>query len=329
MSGQRSIRDYVNVGVKMARRRKGLALLLYAVNAIVSLAVALPMFVVIRTALGQSGYGRDLAGEFNLPVWSDIWNRIFRIDAEGGTVGEVRMMIWFLLFSIPLALLWKAVSSVGVINATRDNGLRGFWEGVGRYGGKSILLGIPYFLLSVISIVGVTFLLATIGSISGTERAVFWWMVVGIPVGILVSSAVLDLMQDYGRIAIVTRDESVVKSFGSGFAWPFRQSQSVRLYASWFAIGAALLLAPVLLDSWMTAGTWLGVIVLVVLQQAVLYLRAAATVGWYTSETEYFEHVRFYDEPLIAEGAREAEGAHDQRTLLDTGLSSDLGSEMT
>jgi hypothetical protein len=298
---RRTTADFLVTGYRMASRRKGLALLLYAVNLILSLAVAIPVFFVIQSAVSDSGFGPDLAKEFNLPVMADIWNRIFRTAADGGTVGELKIMGLTLLLTIPLLLVWKSISAVGIINAVRDNGLRGFWQGVGRYAGKSILLAIPYFLLSTCALIGLVVLMAGIGNTVGTEAGIYWSTVIGLPVSWLLATSLLDLMHDYSRIGIVARDESVLSAFGNGFAWPFKHRQSVLVYGAWFVLGTILLLLPLLFDSLTTAGTWTGIVILTALQQMALYFRATVTVGWFTSEVEYFEHVRFYDEPLIAE----------------------------
>ncbi|MCB0720335.1 MAG: hypothetical protein KDD65_17945 [Bacteroidetes bacterium] len=314
-STQQRLRDFIAAGIAIAKQKPGLALLLYLVNGLVSLVVAMPAFFALQRALGDSGWGKDLAGSFNLPVWTDIWNVLFQADADGGVAPEIKILTTLLFFAIPLMWLWKALASVGVVNAVRDNGMRGFWSGVGRYGGRAILLALPWFLISLIAVAGVGFAMSLIASTIRTEKAVYWSFTIGMPVLSILVLALLDLMHDYGRIGIVAREEKASKAFFNGISMPFRNPGALAVYAIWFFAGLVLLVLPGFLDTWMTSGTWIGLIALIVLQQLLMVLRSGVTVGWFGSEVAYFEAVRFHDEPLIAEG--ELQSGVEARTGFD------------
>ena len=75
------------------------------------------------------------------------------------------------------------------------------------------------------------------------------------------------------------------------------------LYAAWFLVAALLLAAPAFLDAAFTAGTAGTIWLLFGLQQALLVLRAAVTVGWLGSEVAFFEAVRAREMPIIAGAA--------------------------
>lgn len=291
---------FVKTGFHLGLRRRGLALLLYLVDAGIALFLSAPLFLAVKEAIGTSGVGDDLAKEFSLPVWTDIWNRIFRPESEGGTLAVLDSFGFLMLVTLLTLFVWKTASRVGIINAVRDNGLRGFWDGVGRFTGKALVVGLVYAIMSIAAVIGLIIVAAMMLNPESGEPTIFWTLAVGLPVSIVVALAFIDLMYDYSLIGLVSRGERIFSSITSGVAWPFRNRRSIGIYSVWLLIGSLLLLVPIWLDSAMTAGTWITILLLTGLQQVTFYCRSMVSIGWISSEVEYYESVKFYDEPLIA-----------------------------
>lgn len=286
------IKPSLTAGVSGLRRRPGLVVLLYAMNLVLALLLSIPVAVALSGTVGPTGFGTDLAAGFDIVLWADI------IEAAGDTLG---MVLLHLLWMIPLYLLWKAAAGVGLIHALRGDQIRSFWQGVGRYSLKAVLLGIAFLVmtgLGVVAALGIVLLLSTAWP---GEVGAFWVNAVAAPTLLISLLAVLDLMHDYARAALVIGEQPVLTALGTGMTWPFRHGQASRLYLIWFALAAVLLLLPTVLDMNVAAATGSTIWGLFIAQQVLLLLRAAVTVGWFGSETAFYETIWLRELPLIAE----------------------------
>lgn len=284
---------YLTAGVSAAKRRPGIALLLWAIHALVALVVALPVAGVFAE-LEARGFGTAMARSVDITIMADLTPEVR---------SALRRLALNLAWAIPLLALVRAVTSAGVINATRDGGLRTFWSGVGRYGPKSIAVGIPYLALGIALQAALIAIVVSVASMFGEQGAVLTFLVV-LPVGMAIIGATTDCMLDYSRMALIIRDEPMLRSIGTGMGWPFRHPRAIPIYAFWMVVGAVLVLLPLFLDNAVTGGTVATVLVLTIAQQALLIVRSGVTVAWYGSEVAFFEEVADAEAPLIA-GAEE------------------------
>jgi len=113
-------------------------------------------------------------------------------------------------------------------------------------------------------------------------------------------------MHDYGRMALVVSDQKVLRATGIGIAWPFKHGKASGLYVVWFVPAALLLLLPTVLGMTVAAATGGAIWGRFLMQQILLLLRAAVTVGWFGSETALYETIKFQEMPLIASEEKEA-----------------------
>ena len=288
-----TLRDALRAGFSGITHRFGLVVLIYAVGGMLAFVLSVLVFNVLSDVVGPTGFGPDLAAGFDVVLWADI------LEEAGPTLGAAAAQ---LLWIIPLYLVWKTAASVGLIHALRGSLVRSFWQGVGRYTGRALVLALLYGLM----LLGVALLLFVTSTLLGTlwqgEVAEFWIAAVIVPALLIASLSVLDLMHDYSRIALVAEDQAIGKAWWTGVTWPFRHGASSRLYVTWFALAAVTLALPTLLDMSFTAGTTATIWLLFILQQIALLARAAITVGWIGSEVAFFEDVRHRQMPLIAEG---------------------------
>jgi hypothetical protein len=281
-----------SAGLRAIRKRPGLAVLLFALDLALAFILSLAAAAIIGGELAPTGFSEALAREFDLVLWADL------SDEFGAALGTIlQQLVWV----IPLWIIWKAIAHAGLVHALRGDAVRPFWQGVGRYAGRAVLLALLY----VLALVGVAVVVGVVAVVlnlawSG-EVAAFWSNFVLVPTLLITLLAVLDLMHDYSRIALVVDERKVVKAFTTGITWPFRYGQASWLYWMWFLPGLVLVLLPVWLDMAFVAATALGMWGLFLLQQVVLLARSAVTVGWIGSETALYEAIRMQEAPLIAE----------------------------
>ncbi|WP_456424902.1 hypothetical protein [Rhodocaloribacter sp.] len=273
-------------GLAAVQKRPGLVVLTYAVNLCLAFILALPIYMALSSVVGPTGFGSDLAQQFDVVLWADILDK----------VGIVLSALWAQLFwMIPLYLVWKAGLSVGLIHAFRDGGGRSFWAGVGRYAARAVGLGLLYGLLVLVWLGGVAILSVGLAVVWSGEVGAFWIFFVLAPALVVLGLAFIDLLHDYGRIALVVEEKKVARAFLTGITWPFKHRTAFPLYGLWFLLAAVALAMPKVLD-FNLSGIW-G---LFFLQQIFLLLRAAATAGWFGSEVALFDAVRHREAPLIA-----------------------------
>ena len=281
----------ISSGFKLTAKRPGLALLVYLVNLFVALVISIPIFGALSMATANSGFGPDLVERFDIVLLIDIIEK-----AGDALLGSWVQLIW----TIPLILLWKVAASVGIIHALRDGGIRPFWEGVGRYTGRALLMALLFVVLVLAWLLIVTILVFVGGLIFSTTPSAFviYWIVM--PIAIVVGLAVIDVMHDYGRIFLVSKEGGVASAWVHGMKYPFRHPSAVLPYAFWAVVAIGLSAAAVRLHaSW--APTMAGVWLLFLGQQVIFFLRSATTVAWFGSEVSFAERQDLRDAPLIAD----------------------------
>src|SRR5690606_22647996 len=102
------------------------------------------------------------------------------------------------------------------------------------------------------------------------EVGFFWVNLVIVPTLLISVLAVLDLMHDYSRIALVVDEQTVTEAFGTGLRWPLRHRQASWLYLLWFAVATLLWLLPLGLDMMVEQVSSVGIWGLFLIQQLAL-----------------------------------------------------------
>jgi hypothetical protein len=285
--------------------------LLFALDLALAFILSLAAAAIIGRELAPTGFSETLARDFDLVLWADMG------EALGSATGTLlQQLVWV----IPLWMFWKAVAHAGLVHALRGDAVRPFWQGVGRYAGRAVLLALLYLLALVVVAVVVGVVAVVLNLAWSGEVGAFWSNFVLVPTLLITLLAVLDLMHDYSRIALVVDEKKVLKAFATGVAWPVRHGQASWLYWLWFLPGLVLVLLPVWLDMSFVAATTLGIWGLFMLQQVVLLARSAVTVGWIGSETAFYEMIRMQEAPLIAEEDEREPAPADSGAGADTAV---------
>lgn len=258
-------------------KRPGLAGLLYAGNLLLGIILSIPILVAFSNAVSETGYSPDLAAEFDAALWADLLR-------ESGPL--VSTMLTQLLWILPVLYLWKVGSTVGVVHAMRGDRTGSFWEGLGKYAGKALILGIPFLVLAILAVLGIALLIALLSAAPIGEVGQFWIRFVVAPIVIILAVAVVDLMHDFARLELVLGGQSVWNAMYAGMSWFWQSGSAQALYMVWLVIGSVALIIPFWAD--MAMG---GLFLAFLLQQALLYVRSMVTVGWLTSEVLLFQEL--------------------------------------
>lgn len=276
----------IGEGIGRVSKRFRLVLLIYAVNLLIAFLLVLPVYYMLGSVAASSGYSVELMQGFDPVLWADI------LSSAGAVL---RSSLMQLVWALPVFLLWKVASHVGLVYAlqrsSNTDGPNYFWFGVGRYTGRALLLATLFLIPSVI-LCGLVLLLSFgLHRIWSGEVGGFWIYAVFAPLLLLIVLAIFNLMHDYGRIALLLENRSVVTAWRTGLLWPFKHRTSLLLYAFWFFIGVVLLMLPTLLSINVPTETISLVWILFLFQQLVLLARAWVNVAWIGSEVALFEDV--------------------------------------
>ncbi len=292
MTNERPVRglsEYVRLGLVAARRKPLLVLGLWLFQFAIAFLTTIPLSSAVKS-LAETGFSADMARRIDIQLLADIGAQL-----QSG----FGLAFLLLLVAVPVTAVLRALATAGVINAVRDGGVRGFWDGVRDYGLRSVGVALP-FLLITLFVQACVFLVISIGIGAAGEQGTVLLSLLVLPVAMGAVGAAADLMCDYSQIAVVSRNESITKAFGRGIGWPFKHPRAVLLYAAWLVPAIVLVLMPLLFENWIAAASIAGILSLTLAQQASFILRAAVTVAWYASEVEFFESQTWDESPLIA-----------------------------
>ena len=263
------VRKAVRGGFHRALGKPGLTVLIYSIETTLALAIA---FLLTRAlSQGAGHYGDILAGGFDLGLWYEAL-----VAARVALVDVVLHLYWI----IPLYLVWDAVSSVGLTNTLYKDG--GFWRGVWRHGGGSLLIGMIYIAILLITLGVVIGGITLLAQVAQTPTWRFYIQVIGLSVCVVFSILLVNLMRDASRTRLVIHGAKLVDSIRAGFSiWPM-----VPTYAVWTAAGLLLVGISVWLENTTPTETIGATVILAIGLQILALIRAAVRVVWHGSLVE-------------------------------------------
>ncbi|MBT8399814.1 MAG: hypothetical protein KJO98_05000 [Rhodothermia bacterium] len=289
MYNSRILRQSYRDGWRGLRKRPGLAALLYAVVLVGSVAISIPLYVILDGSSSSTGFGPYLVARFDMILITEIMQ-----ESSSAVLATVAMLAWL----APVVFIWKVASSVGTIHALTLGAMRSFWDGVGRFTGPGLLLSILNLGVFLVWLVLVIFIAAAVAALLPVGAAIE--IPVAVAVGLVViGGGLVGLMQDFARINLICEGRGVIAAWLEGIRFPLRHREVFALYGFWWlAAGALSGLLLGLHVSWASTieAAWL----LFLGHQALLVVRAAGTVAWTGSAVGMHEQIRFREAPLIA-----------------------------
>jgi hypothetical protein len=301
-------------GIRSAGRRPGLVLLLWAWNLVLGMVVALPAFSWWSGSTSFSRAADAMRDRFDMAVLADI-GKYDQLPGFG-------MLTSTTLGLVIVSLIAGAFVNGGILEvlATDDDRrslMHRFFRGGGHFFGRFLRL-----LAATLAAAFVTSGIAAALTAAATKPlAESDWDAGGFVAGIinLVVLAIVWgfflLAQDYARIRIAADDSPKAMR-----AWFRSLGFGLRRLVPTFAIGLTITVASgVLLALWLlydgsaSSSTWVGLLALVVVQQAVVFGRIGLRVALVGAERHY--HTRSLPpapvveaRPVAADDAVTAEG---------------------
>ena len=297
--------------------RRGLAepkmvVLLYVLNFLLAVPLALACRAVLSDGLGSSMAPSNLMQGLDFTVWQDFSN--IHGEELSAVIGELS---WVLLLSMLLSTFLSG-GILSELRAERKNfSASSFFAGCGTFFFRFFRLFLFFgLLLFVTAVVLMGILGAAVGALTenATSEITAVWVQVIAAVIFFVPVALIMMIADYAKVSVVVNDDrSMVKT-----AWRAAKFVFGRLLRT-FGLEVLMLLVPLVLFAvylmldlaiGMTTGT--TIIVMFVIQQLFLLSRALTKVFFLAGELAFYRSLQPVALPVVERDTRppEMEEAH-------------------
>ncbi|GAB4055833.1 hypothetical protein [Spirosoma litoris] len=251
--------------------------LIYSINLVLGLVAALPFYNTLKLEDQNSLAFMNLLDGFDYTIYSDFMHRSERVIAPLLSVGR-----WLGLVYIFLSVFFSG----GILlrfaqpNARFSAGL--FWQGCSHYVARFLRL---FAVVLLFVVVGAGFWLVA-GSLVGvalnntlTERGEFW---IGAVFFVLFAftATLLFCIGDYAKVLMFREDEqNAFRAFGQAGRLVLRNPmRTYGLYGMMIVIGTGLFGIYFLLDEAILMSNWLTILLMVVIQQMLIFARVGLKV---------------------------------------------------
>ena len=293
---------FIRQGISQMWRYRGLVLLLYGIGLTIAALIATSLIRILDTEIGSTGFSGDLVENFDIVLWADFWRGI--IPGLSGVARQTSI-------AALLMLTWKTVSNVGLVHAFGSENSTGFWDGVHRFGIRSLGLAL-LFLVPLVALILIILVVAFFATHDMGEVGVFWTWAVVVPLTVVWFTAFFDLLHDYARLHLVLRDGKITASWRAGVIWPFRHFRAIFLYKAWFFVTAILWISVFVIGFLLPDHSVAAVFGAFLIQQGLILARTGASVSWIASEVAIYQEFAdpaVSDEGSLATDSTDLEGA--------------------
>jgi hypothetical protein len=277
-------------GIARGFRKRRLAALLWLLNLLLALPVVLPVAAHLQRQLAFSPAGDALLGGFSASLFA---------EAMRAPDSPSRAVPLLFALSAATALLLNALSAGGVLSVLQGTGegplFRRFGQGAGRFCGRFLRAGLTAGAVAgvLIAILGVAFGASEQLEDSAWEPMRLVLVLVRLSMVGLVVVTVLTAL-DYARIALAREDGTrAVRAVFQALATVVRHP--VATLGAWAAnaavVAAVTVLYAGLTRNW-TPSTGPSILLLIVLQQLLMWFRAIARVGLWSTEIDVLARLR-------------------------------------
>jgi MFS family permease len=304
-------------GFKATRSTLQMVLLLFTINLIFSLLLAIPMYNSLNNSFGRSEAGERMAEGFDYLWWQEFRDEAKGIErtftpsiiGKGAILNNLEGLIQMQFSSLPLTILILGVLYIilhtflagGILSTFNQEvpkfTMRKFAEGAGSYFFRFLLLmfisSVFFIVIAVLIRKGFVSILNNFSRNSLTEVAPFY-------LGLLFSAVIfflflfIQMVFDYARIKIVREEsrnvlESALKAFGFVFKHPL---STLGLYYLIFFFSVMVTIVYILFKGFVPQSNFPGVLIVFLLQQmfifAVIWLRCCL----YSSQMELYRYLK-------------------------------------
>jgi len=256
--------------------------LLYGVTLALGLLAALPLYNTLKAEDQNSLSFLNLLNGFDYTVFSDFMHRSERAISPLMSVGRwLGVLYVFLSVFVAGGILWRFSQLSGLRQTVPFQGGT-FLSACGQYVGRFLrLFGVTFlFVLAGAGIWLVTGSLVSIAlSDSMTERGLFWVGLLFFVLFVLTATLLL-CIGDYAKVLMFREDEqNAFRAFGrAGRIVRGNLGKTYGPYWLLIGIGASLFAVYFLLDDLITMRNWPTILIMLVVQQALVFARVGLKV---------------------------------------------------
>ena len=256
--------------------------LLYGVTLALSLLAALPLYNTLLAEDQNSRAFLNLLNGFDYTVYSDFMHRSQRAISPLLSVGRwLGILYVFLSVFVAGGILWQFAQLSGSRQAVPFH-VGTFLSACGQYAGRfGRLFGVTF--LFVLAGAGIWLVIGSLVSIalsnSLTERGLFWVGLVFFVLFVLTATFLL-CIGDYAKVLMFREDErNAFRAFGRAGRLVGRNlGKTYGLYWLLIGIGTALFGVYFLLDNLVTMRNWPTILLMLMVQQALIFARVGLKV---------------------------------------------------
>lgn len=273
-------------GFKAAVRFPGMVVLIYFVNIIPALLIALPFFGLLNESIGQSLSPIKMIRDFDFTVFFDFINN--HESAVNALMAEIK---WLTLFYLLISIFLNG----GILRTLnkRKFTFSSFFAGSGynfiRFLGLSGLMLALHIILILVVFVPLNGILSSLYD-SGFTEDVLFRTAIGVSIFYALLSIILFAVADYAKFYMLLHDTfNIFKALWQGFRFSFRH------FLKTYVLFLFLLLIPALFtylyisiedDIQMISPE--HIFILFIIQQVVIFLRIWLRIWIFSSQFELY-----------------------------------------
>jgi hypothetical protein len=313
------MKSFINFikGFKLTKKTARMVLLLFFVNLVFAMILAVPMYHSLKDSFGDSLLGESMAEGFDMLWWEEYRDQSEGLDktftpsiiGKGAILNNLEGLILMTFFTLPPAVLifgliyiiFRTFLAGGILSTFNTNGskfsLKKFFGGAGSYFSHFFLV----MLLSWFVFFGVLgFLYRGLGSIRNSVAQNSFSEITPFYLGLFFSVILLFLLLllqmlfDYTRIQIVVEQKkNILFALRDAFRFIFKHfGSTLGLFYLLFLVNFGATLIYLLLKSYIPQSTALGVISVFFIQQLFVFALIFVRCWLYASELELYKYWR-------------------------------------
>lgn len=304
-------------GFTATKKVLGMVLLLLIINLLFSLVASVPMYHSLKSSLGNSLVGENMAQGFDYLWWQEFRDQAEGLEktftpsiiGKGAILNNLQALVSFRFLRLPPTLLILGLLYIllhtflagGILSVFKKESprfhIKDFFKGAGTYFSRFFLLMlISWLFFWVIA----RFLSGGLYSILQNIRQNAFSEVLPFTIGLLFNALILlfiffiHMIFDYARIHVVA-EESRNVLWSTLRAWGFvfeNLGSTLGLYYLLILISATVSFIYILLKGLIPQSAWPGVIIVFFIQQTFMFVLIGIRCWLYSSQMELYRYLK-------------------------------------
>jgi hypothetical protein len=306
-----------NKGFKTTKKSARMVLLLFIVNLIFAMILAVPMYHSLKDSFGDSLVGERMAKGFDMLWWEEYRDRSEglaktfapSIIGKGAILNNLEGLILMTFFSLPqvilifgfLYIIFRTFLAGGILSTFNQNGsafsLKRFFGGAGAHFFRFFLVMLVSwcFFFGVLGFVyrGLDSIQNSVAQNSFSEVTPFYFGLISIAI-ILFLLLLAQMFFDYTRIQIVIEERTnILTAFRETFRFISKHfGSTLGVFYLLFLVNFGITIVYLFLKSLIPQTTTIGVIVVFLIQQLFIFAIIWIRCWLYASELELYKYWR-------------------------------------